>query len=297
MRTGSACERQRLSLYAEETDELSGLVATRMPRLWETNQHRANLNIARQILSFSILGFVPPLVCDVRHVALPMMDRTLRRLTGYSLPFVTHSAIFNTTAFAYSIIKSLMQANPRIPLDEDAETPLRPIAPRPPAAKRRGFAARIALVGVVMLAIVGGMFFYAWRVRQNLKTQTLGPGQFQLDEEGPESALQISDPQMVQEPAGPLDIYGRVLNAGTQRITRAVVQLTFKDAKGRTVATIQKPIHGKMKEQFRTLADDFPLEPGQSRFFQVSVNQLPAKWNHEMPELKVITVSVTEPEE
>jgi hypothetical protein len=62
------------------------------------------------------------------------------------------------------------------------------------------------------------------------------------------------------------------------------------------VATVQKPIHGKIKEQFRTLADDFPIEPGQSRFFQVSVNQVPPKRNHDMPELKVVIVSTPEPE-
>lgn len=97
---------------------------------------------------------------------------------------------------------------------------------------------------------------------------------------------------MTQAPGnGRLDIYGRAVNQGNHHITRAVVQLTFKDAKGRTVATIQKPIQGRFKEQYRTFADDFPIEPGESRFFQIVVNQPPPKWDHNMPELKMITIS------
>ena len=75
---------------------------------------------------------------------------------------------------------------------------------------------------------------------------------------------------------------------------RSVVQLTFKDAKGRTVTTIQKPIQGRFKEEYRTLADESPIEPDESRFFQIVVDQVPSKWDHHMTDIKVITVGFTD---
>jgi len=182
-----------------------------------------------------------------------------------------------------------MAADPETPLPQRCKPVLVPPEAGPPARSHR------ILAGLIGLAIVFAMLVYVWRVRDPIRTQSQTPITVPADGEGVQSELEFSDLQMTQAPgSGRLDIYGRAVNQGNHHITRAVVQLTFKDAKGRTVATVQKAIHGKFNEQYRTLADDFPIEPGQSRFFQIVVNQLPPKWDHTMPELKVITVGFPE---
>jgi hypothetical protein len=155
------------------------------------------------------------------------------------------------------------------------------------------------LAGIVVVIVLAAIFYYATRSLDHMKTQDQVASQVDPGAQGLgllESELELSDLQMAQAPGdGRLDIYGRVLNTGNHHIARAVIQVTFKDAKGRKLPSIQKPIQGRLKETYRTLADDFPIEPDQSRFFQVVVNQVPPNWDHNMPELKVITVSVSEP--
>ncbi len=193
-----------------------------------------------------------------------------------------------------------MATDPRIPV-EDATKPrsapdgrkLR-LLPRRRGATSEPMAisGRSVFAGLLGVAIVAAMFYYASRVPERARIKDQVTGAAAADSEGPESELELSDLQMTQASAnGRLDIYGQAKNSGNHRIRRAVVQLTFKDAKGKTIETVQKPIQGRMKEEYRTLADESPIEPDQSRFFQVSVNQVPAKWDHNMPELKVITVS------
>jgi hypothetical protein len=158
---------------------------------------------------------------------------------------------------------------------------------------------RALLGGIVVVLILAAIFYYATRSLDHMKTQDQVESQVDPGAQGLgllESELELSDVQMAQAPGdGRLDIYGRVLNTGNHLITRAVIQVTFKDSKGRRLPSIQKPIQGRFKEANRTLADDFPIEPDQSRFFQVTVDQVPTTWDHKIPELKVITVSVKEP--
>jgi len=183
-----------------------------------------------------------------------------------------------------------MATNPRIPFLQHGPV----LVPRrAPATKRPPSRGHRILAGVIGLAIVVTMWIYVSRLRNsNLESQVaVAPA----DGEGMQVELEFSDVQMTQAPAnGRLDVYGRAVNMGNHQITRAVVQLIFKDAKGRTVATVEKPIQGKFKEEYRTLADDFPIGPDESRFFQIVLNQVPAKWNHNLPEIKVITVGISE---
>jgi hypothetical protein len=182
-----------------------------------------------------------------------------------------------------------MATNPQIPLTQPRKPVLVPgRAPAPPARGHR------ILAGLIGLTLVLALLVYAWRVRE-ARMQSPVSVTAPADDGNVQSELEFSDLQMTQTPGnGRLDIYGSVVNQGNHHITRAVVQLTFKDAQGRTVATLQKPIQGRFNEQYRTLADDFPIEPGESRFFQIVLNQIPPKWDHNMPDIKVITVGFPE---
>jgi len=185
-----------------------------------------------------------------------------------------------------------MATNSRIPFPPLSHRPAL-VPKRAPATAKPPSRGHRVLAGLVGLAIVVTMWLYVSRLRNaSMESQVaVAPA----DGEGMQSELEFSNVQMTQAPGnGRLDVYGRVLNQGNHQITRAVVQVTFKDGKGRIIGMIQKPIQGRFKQQYRTLADDFPIGPDESRFFQIVVNQVPPKWDHNLPEIKVITVEVLE---
>jgi hypothetical protein len=151
------------------------------------------------------------------------------------------------------------------------------------------------LAGLLGVAALAALFYYASRVAHE-HTAVLSHGEpvAPADGEGPQSELEFSEIQMEAPGNGRLDIFGSVQNRGNHHITGVVVQFTFKNAKGKNLATIEQPIHGKAEGASPTLADEFPIEPEQSRFFQVIINQVPPKWNRELPDLKVVTISASE---
>lgn len=185
-----------------------------------------------------------------------------------------------------------MASNPRIP--DQGRLPLAP-------ARRRAiigpieFTACGVLVGVLaMVALSVAFYYYASHLHEPTTVETHDEAVTPAGGEGPQSEVEFSDVQMETSGDGRLDIFGNVQNRGNHHITGVVVQLTFKNAKGGKLATIEQPIHGKAEGASPTLADEFPIEPEQSRFFQVVIKQVPPKWNHELPDLKVVTVSASE---
>ncbi len=154
---------------------------------------------------------------------------------------------------------------------------------------------RRLIAGVLGLLIVTGLFYYVSRVSQRMRMQTQVEGVDPADGEGEQSEVQFSDLQMSQTTANdPLELRGRVLNAGNHLITGAIVQLTFKDSAGRNLFTIQKPIRGMTEQPDQGVSNDFsgdPIEPEESRPFRVVVRKTPDRWNRNLPEVKVITVS------
>jgi len=153
---------------------------------------------------------------------------------------------------------------------------------------------RRVMAGVLGLVVVTIMFFYVSRVSQRMRTQNQIEYVVPADGEGLESEVQFSDLEMSQVTAtDPLELRGRVLNAGNHLITGALVQLTFKDSKGRKLSTIQKPILNMTEEPDPDVSNNFsgdPIEPEESRAFRVLVRNVPARWDHNLPEVKVITV-------
>ena len=184
-----------------------------------------------------------------------------------------------------------MAPKPCIP-DHDRQPLAR--AKRRPITGPVEFTPRGVLIGVLAMVALGLILHYALRVHEPTPVVTHGEPVAPADGEGPQSELEFSDVQMEALGDGPLDIFGNVQNRGNRHITGVVVQLTFKDAKGQKLATIEQPIHGKTEGAPSTLSDEFPIEPDRSRFFHVVINQIPPKWNREPPDLKIVTVSASE---
>jgi hypothetical protein len=191
-----------------------------------------------------------------------------------------------------------MVGNPSIPQREQERAHLLQAAKlRPGAAVLSPPAStgRRVMAGVLGLAIVTLMFYYVSRVFHRMRTETEVEVVDPADGQGLQSEVQFSDLAMSQAIANePLELHGRVLNAGNHRIIGVIVQLTFKDSAGRKLSTLQKPILSTTEEPDPGVSDDFsgdPIEPDESRIFRVLVRNTPPRWDHNLPEVKVITVS------
>ncbi len=170
-----------------------------------------------------------------------------------------------------------------------------------PAVVRRGVLLRPAITGprivaaVIALLIVTGMFYYASRTPQRTRVHSPVDGVNPADGEGMQAEVEISDLQMSQATGnGPLELRGWVRNDGNHQITGAIVQLTFKDRTGKKISTIQKPILSMTAPPDPGVSKDFsgdPIEPDESRPFRILVRNAPAWWDHNLPEVRVITVS------
>ena len=108
--------------------------------------------------------------------------------------------------------------------------------------------------------------------------------------------LQLGSLQMSQAPNGDalyLYVDGVVRNTGTVAVTGATVEVDFHDAQEKVIGSVQKPIVSMAHEGTDMIGNAFvrnPIQPNEMRFFRVAIDKIPADWNHELPELKVVEV-------
>lgn len=100
---------------------------------------------------------------------------------------------------------------------------------------------------------------------------------------------------MSQAPGGEaLYLDGMVTNTGNATVTGATAEVQFVDAQGHAIASLQKPLVGMAHGGTDLIRNEFarnPITPNEVRFFRVAVEQVPANWNHELPALKIVTVT------
>jgi len=86
---------------------------------------------------------------------------------------------------------------------------------------------------------------------------------------------------------------GTITNTGNQTVVHAVVEVTFKDDMGQTAQREDIPIHvlrtGGPYDEAVDLTMS-PLEPGQSKPFRLTFENISVQWNHAYPELRVTQV-------
>jgi hypothetical protein len=144
------------------------------------------------------------------------------------------------------------------------------------------------IVAAALLAVIG---YYMPRAPK----KTPPPTAAQLPQQPGANQLQFSHLQMTPAPTGgALTLRGQVMNTGGRAVIGATVMLGFQDAQGRVLQAVSAPLIGMAARNNSLATDEFskdPLKPNDTRPFEVSVSQVPAGWNHTMPEMKVVTVS------
>ncbi|MFZ1917864.1 MAG: DUF2393 family protein [Terriglobales bacterium] len=165
----------------------------------------------------------------------------------------------------------LLQPNAN-PTTEAEESILRPIA-----------------IGLAIVAVVVGILVLILRSEQKPAAE---PPAYA-------SSLKFSDlkTSAAQNFVGATVSYldGTITNAGNQTVIHAIVGVTFKDDMGQTAQREELPIHVLRTGGPYDEAVDLnmsPLEPGQSKPFRLTFENISAQWNHAYPDLRVTQVDV-----
>jgi hypothetical protein len=156
------------------------------------------------------------------------------------------------------------------PTTEQPESSLRPI-----------------LVGIVIVGIVVGMLAFIFRAEEK---KPVAPPAYAAN-------LKFSDMKTsaAQNFVGATVSYidGVITNTGDKSVIHAAVQVTFKDDMGQTAQREELPLRVLRTGGPYDEAVDFnvsPLEPGQSKPFRLTFENISAQWNHAYPDLQITQV-------
>lgn len=162
------------------------------------------------------------------------------------------------------------------------------IEPSFPAPKQEESRLRPILIGVVIVGVVVGLIVLASR------------GERKKPAEPPAYAanLKFSDlkASAAQNFVGATVSYldGTVTNTGDKTVIHAVVRVTFRDDMGQMAQREELPLRVLRTGGPYDEAVDLnmsPLEPGQSKPFRLTFENISAQWNHAYPEMQITQVS------
>lgn len=191
-----------------------------------------------------------------------------------------------------------MATNPRIPEQKEPPRGGPTIVPKPerPSSATPG----VLLAIVTALLLLAAIVYFVPRAPKSVNHAPIGatmptqpvPGQ-----------LQISNVKMSTAPTGgALNLDGRLSNSGTTDISGVMAEVDFPLGNGQ-MAAVQDPVQGiaisrGTNNTGRVTGDTedltkSPIKPGETRPIRITVSQVPAQWNHEIPQVKVITTTGT----
>jgi hypothetical protein len=184
-----------------------------------------------------------------------------------------------------------MATDPRIPLSPRDTQNRRPELV-PPAPKRPGSGLPGLLFAIIVAAaLIAAIVYYMPRAPK----KSPAPTGAQAPVQPTPNQLQFSALHLALGPTGnEMTLQGQLMNAGNRPILGASVQLAFMGANGQVVGRVIKPLEGMVAKGGVLQTDDFgtdPIKPNQTRAFRVTVSPVPAGWNHQMPQMTVMTVS------
>jgi hypothetical protein len=148
-------------------------------------------------------------------------------------------------------------------------------------------AAAVAIVSVGIWILVGG------RGNQNLPSS--GTGMAPADPYAaslPISGLQMSEADSFSG-AKVTYIDGQVTNTGNRTITAITVQVGFHSDVGQYAQRLAVPLSLiRTRQPYVDIepVSAAPVEPGQQRDFRLIFDTVPAEWNQQYPEVRVISV-------
>ena len=186
-----------------------------------------------------------------------------------------------------------MATNPRRPMSDRTNLSVVSRRRKIQRSTTRSLKGRLASTAVAVLALV-------------MVVRYLPPGARSAEATAPSAKamasptdLKIGELQVSKAVDGEaLYLDGLVNNIGHGVVTGATAQVDFYDAKRALIASEQKPLVGMARGGVDLVSNEFarnPMAPGEVRFFRVAVKQAPPQWNHEIPSLKIMSVTSPPP--
>jgi hypothetical protein len=184
-----------------------------------------------------------------------------------------------------------MATNPRIPYEPRKEPQLvpnrDPLKPKRPGGGMPGLIVGLAVALVLLAAII----YFLPRNPKNAPP----PTNAQVPAQPVPGELQMQGMQLI---AGSTDgayyLDGSVTNTGPHSITGIVADVKLRDSQNRVVLDVQRPLEG-MAAQNRELVSDpltkDPIKPNDTRAVRLGLENVPASWNHNLPEIQIVTVT------
>jgi len=188
---------------------------------------------------------------------------------------------------ASSQIRGVMATHPHTPLMERHRPKLVPRARRKP---RRHWGRILVLVLVVAAILVGATFFR----RQQAPAAAIAAASVPVPVLPGNNDLQVAGVQINRDLAGTgLSLTANITNTGSHSVTGATVTVSFRDKQGQVVEVVDRPIQGISGGNCE-LTNEFarhPIKPNALRFFCVTLDQVPAAWNRQVPEIQMLNAT------
>jgi hypothetical protein len=191
-----------------------------------------------------------------------------------------------------------MATNPRFPEPSQFKPKGPKLVDRP--ERPNGAMPGVVLAIVTAILLLAAIFYFMPRGTRAQGTATAQSAAGQQ--------LQISDMTMSVAPTGgSINLDGQLTNGGSTPINGVMAQIGFRLSNGQT-ATVQSPVQGiaigrlaKKGEQADTGrvtgdTEDLakaPIKPGETRPVRITVDDVPADWNHQIPEVRVVATTGT----
>ncbi len=180
-----------------------------------------------------------------------------------------------------------MATNPRIPEEQDQH-------PKLPVERKKQFPWPLIAI-IVAAAILAALIVWLPKAPK-AKTP---PTAAQVPQQPTGNQIQLTNLKITPAPTGgAFYLDGTLVNNGSTTINGIQVELDFKNLAGQTIEKETLPVEGIVQAsnppQIQNLSAA-PIQPRQTRPFRVSVTHVPAGWNQQVPEMKILTVTGSNP--
>jgi uncharacterized protein DUF2393 len=161
--------------------------------------------------------------------------------------------------------------------------------PRLKVPKRKQFP--WTLIAIIVAAAILATLIW-WLPRNPRNSVPLSGAQVPAQPTG--NQVQFTNLKMTFAPVGnAFYLEGRLVNQGNTDITGVQVQAAFRNANGQALATQVRPVTALAGTSGIETEDltKAPIKPNEGRPIRISFDNFPNGWNHQLPDLKVVTVT------
>lgn len=186
-----------------------------------------------------------------------------------------------------------MATNPQVPQSREPRGPQRVDMQRLPILKTSRFPWPLAAI-IAAAAILTALIIWL----PTAPKKAMPPNGAQVPQQPTGDQIQVMGLKMTPAPVGSaLYLEGTMMNNGNTDVTGIQAQASFRDANGSVVGTQTRPVEEIVGGSDVAAQNPVtsPLKPNERRNFRIAFDNLPANWNHQMPELKLTMVTGTTP--